>query len=493
MKKLFIVFPILSFLVFSCSKEDFQSNDELAGNASLKCAGSVVRVFPNGTDDTQNLIDAFALAKTRGRNAVVKLMDGTFYLGMIEVKEFTGTLTGCGKEKTIITNLPDLIPDGVIALNKLPALITFIGGDMMVSDLSVKMPEALSWLGTQEMNMLLFSDCAADFMPVKKHIGVNIQNVAVEGILQKDVTVYDGTIHDMPFNSFNGIKFAPDWRLPIGNTLIPRANIDVTVSNCSFSNFSRGAYAYGCQSGNFRFGTGGGNVFTDNSQGLVVNENIGINVKIRNNEFNIPDYFWDGIDINALESFQFEYVHSGNMGFDIQHNHFNIGYANGMGVWDNWRYDHPDNPCWMQMLWKDNTFRALTDGAWIGVAFALKGAVFSDNNNVGDYSGGYMGNFGTYWIPPEDPNFALSVSENCKFLNNHFLMKDLLFFMEWDTQNYLVMGDLTNVTIEDHGINNKVIGKTNPGHGHLKSATNPMDRMERIHDMYSRQHDRNRH
>jgi len=262
----------------------------------------------------------------------------------------------------------------------------------------------------------------------------------------------------------------------------------VNVSKCEFSNFSRGVYAYGCKNGNFRFGTEGGNVFASNSQGLVVNENVGINVKIWNNEFNIPDFYWNGIDINSLESMQFEYVHTGNTEFDIQQNTFNIGYANAMGAWDNWRYDHPDNPSWIIMLWKNNTFTALKDGAWVGVAFAMKDAVFSDNHIVGGYSGGYMGNYGTYWIPPEDPNYAMSVSENCKFLNNHFLMQDFVFVMEWDTQNYLVMGDLTNVTVEDYGVNNKVIGKTNPGHGNLKRAMDPMGRTERARMMYSGQH-----
>jgi hypothetical protein len=296
----------------------------------------------------------------------------------------------------------------------------------------------------------------------------------------------------MPFNLFNGVKFAPDWGLPIGNTLIPRANIDVTASKCDISNFSRGVYAYGCQTGNFRFGTEGGNIFTYNNQGLSINENVGIDARIWNNEFNIPDFCYDGIDVNALESMQFEYVHSGNSNFEIQHNTFNTGNSTGLGVWDNWRYDHPDNPCWIQMLWKDNTFRAVNDGAWMGFTFALKNAIFSDNKIVGDYSGGYMGNFGTYWIPPEDPNFAMSVSENCKFLNNHFLEKDYFIFLEWDTQNYLIMGDLTNVTIEDRGINNRVIGKTNPGKANLKSTSDPMDRMEKMRNMYIGQHDHNR-
>jgi hypothetical protein len=57
------LFPVLAFLVFSCSKEELQNYNELAGNSSLKYVGSVVQVFSNGTDDTRSLTDAFALAK----------------------------------------------------------------------------------------------------------------------------------------------------------------------------------------------------------------------------------------------------------------------------------------------------------------------------------------------------------------------------------------------------------------------------------------------
>jgi hypothetical protein len=380
MKKLFIVFPILAFLVFSCSKEDLQNNDELAGNASLKCAGSVVKVFPNGTDDTQSLIDAFALAKFNCKNAVVKLMPGTFHIGMIEVKEFNGTLSGSGKKNTIIVSLPDISPEGVIALNKVPALITFIGGDVTVSDLSVKMLEAPSWLGTQEMNMLLFSDYSADFIPAIQRIRVNLKNIAVVGLLQKDVMMWDSTFRDFPYPSYDGVKFAPDMLYPSGNVLIPRSNIDATVSGSEFSDFSRGVYVYGCKGGNFNFGIEGGNTVSGNNQGLVIDENLGLQVKIMHNEFNIPPYHWNGIDVNTLESKTFEYLQKELGTYEFRFNVFNTHlYANGIGLWDDWRYEHPDNPVWIKMIWDHNTFNNLEFEAWVGPTFAMKDVVYSNN------------------------------------------------------------------------------------------------------------------
>jgi hypothetical protein len=491
MKKLNFLLTFLVILAISCTKDDLlnteQSTDQLLSNDNLKYSGSVIKVMPNGTDDTQTLVDAFAIAKASCKNAVVKLMPGTFYIGMIEVKEFNGTLTGSGKEGSIITNLPDLSPDAVIIINKLPALITFIGGDVTVSDLTVKLSEGLSWLGTQEMNMLLFSDYSADFMPARKHIQVKLNNIEVIGLLNKDVEIWEGgPVIDYPYNSFHGAKFAPDMQL-LGNTVVPRCNIDADITNSKFSKFSKGVYVWGCKRGNLSLGEKGGNIFIENIQGLVVNENIGVHVKIMNNEFTIPDFYWNGVDLNTGEALYddipLENVQVDIGTYEIRYNIFNVYYSNGMGIMDAWRYVHPENPLWMKMIWDNNTFNALADGAWVGLTFNLKNALFLNNTIVGDASDGLLANYGIYYIDPSDPNYLLSWSEGCRFLNNKFMQKDLLFYMDSDTKDWLVMGDLSNIIVEDHGVNNRFIGKTKPGHTNAKRAMNPMDRMERMQKM----------
>jgi len=482
----------LVVLAFSCSKDDLmktdQDNDRYA-DVQMKGTGPVFEVTDEGDDDTEALLEAFALAQDAGKGAVVKLMPGTFEIGMIEVKEFFGTLTGSGKGTSTITNLPDLLPDEVIAANMLPALITFIGGDVTVSNLSVQLSEGLSWLGTTDMNMLLFSDYSADFMPVKKHIGVNLKNIEVTGLLIPDVEIWPGgPIIDVPYNNFNGVMLAPD-RQPDINP-IPRSNIDVSVSNSSFTNFLRGIYVHGCKSGNLSFGETGGNIFTQNNQGLVVNENIGVNVKILNNEFTIPDYYWEGIDLNTGEAvFGFQQFDDANKHpgiYEIRNNILNIHYSNGMGIMDAWRYVHPENPSWMIMIWDNNTFNALVDGAWMGLTFNLKNALFLNNTIVGDASDGFLANYGIYWIDPSDPNYLLSCSEGCKFLDNKFLQENYSFYLHNDVKNWLVMGDLSNLIIDDQGINNRFIGKTNPGHANTKSTMDRMNRIERLRNMYKK-------
>jgi hypothetical protein len=455
MKKILYFLFFLTILAFSCSKDGMLSSDkgldQLSGNNATKSCRAVIKVNP-GSDDTKALIDAFALAKTYGKNTVVKLMPGTFKIGMIEVKEFNGTLNGSGKGKTIITNLSGLTPDAVIAQNKLPALIAFIGGDVSVSDLSIILSEELPWIDQYEMNMLLFSDYSSDDpMPAKKHIGVNLNNIEVTSIQQ----------YYYPW--FNGVKFAPDM---LGPMPIPRSNIDATVTNSKFSKFTTGLLVSGCKSGNFKFGEGGGNIFTENVGGLWVQENVGVNVKIMKNEFSVPTYAFDGIDLNAYERSIFEYVPSKVGTFEIRDNIFNINNSEssgGFGIYDNWRYDHPENPDWMKMIWDHNTFNTLADGVKVGWIFGLKGAIFSNNKIVGNATGGHFGIYGS-WLGPDDPNYLLVWTENCKFLNNLFLEKNFIIELDQHTKNCLIMGDLRNVTVNDAGVNNKVIRIKNPGH-----------------------------
>jgi len=449
MKKLFYILFFLLSIAFSCSKDDMLKNnqgiDQLSSNAYVKSSGSVIKVYP-GPTDTQALIDAFALAKTYGKNAVIKLMPGKFIIGMIEVREFYGTLTGSGRENTIITNLSDLTPDANIALNKLPALITFIGGDVKVSNLSVMLSEGLPWIGQiYEMDMLLFSDYSVDFMPAKKHISVNLDNIEVTGI-PLSYPLYD---------SFSGVKFAPDMLNPVGNMLIPRSNIDATVTNSKFSKLCPGVLVRGCKSGHFIFGEG--NIFTENIGGLFVQANVGITVKIMGNEFTTLDYSLPGIDLNAAEDGTFEYSTAMVGTYEIRNNIFNIHMSSwGFGLWDNWRYDHPENPDWMKMIWDHNTFNALADGAAMGFIFGLKNAIFSNNKIIGDAQGGYLGIWGS-WYGPSDPPYWIMWTENCKFLNNLFLQKDFVIELKPTTKDCLIVGDLRNVTVNDAGVNNKVI------------------------------------
>jgi hypothetical protein len=481
MKKLNFIFIFLAALAFSCSKDGTlntnPSTDQLSGNSALNVSGPVIKVYP-GSNDTKALTDAFALARTYGKNVVVKLMPGTFTIGMIEIREFNGTFCGSGMGKTIITNSPDVTPDAVIALNKIPALITFIGGDVSVSDMTVEMPEALSWLGNNQMDMLLFSDYSVDFMPTKQHIGVNLNNIEVTGVLN--------------YGNFFGVELSADILNLFTFTALPgsielRSNIDARVNNSKFSNFSWGVVVWGCKSGNISFGTEGGNIFAGNGTGLDVEENMGVNVKVMNNKFICPANCWTGLYFvtgdqwwGGYTNFPLETVKEDLGNYEIRDNIFNIYYNdNGMVLWDAWRYVHPENPSWMKIICDHNTFNDLEDLTLPLFGSNMKDVVISNNKIAGNAPDGGMYIAGLWLSDTSDPNYWLGWSDNCKILNNIFLQKNFIIGLNNDTHNFLIQGDLTNVTVNDNGVNNKVIGLKNPGHGLSKEC---MDRIGRMRD-----------
>lgn len=439
MKKLFCVLSFLSVLVLSCSKDSLlnsdQGTDQLLNNPALKTSGLVITVKPNNTDDTQALIDAFDQAKASGQNAVVKLMPGTFKIGTIEVTEFIGKFAGSGQGKTIITNIWDFpTRDDVFQLGRMPALITFIGGNVEVSDLTVKISE-LNWTVDPQkpvgMPMLLFSDCSNTYFPSGHHIQVKVNNIELIN-------------SDQPGVSFDGILFEPAM---FYQTFSPRSNIDASVTNSKFSktNF----YVWGCKSGSFVFS---GNIISGTGPG--VHENMGVNVKIIKNEF-----YQSILDINAWERGILEYVSSNVGTYEIRDNIFN---ESAFGLWDNWRFDHPENPDWMRMIWDHNTFNIPVEWNLSLHMFGFKDLIFSNNIFAGDGQSGKIKIYGS-WLSPEyeyDKYWGMW-TEGVQFLNNVFQLKNFVIELNPTSINCLIKGNFKNLTILDNGVNNKVVGKTN--------------------------------
>ena len=469
MKKLYFLLFFTAVLAFSCSKDslldDGPGYDRFPDKSACKVKDRVIKVYPG-----DNLATAFENAKALGKGSVVKLMPGVFKIGWTEIREFNGTFTGSGKGVSIITNLPDLDAAELTSLNKIPALITFIGGDVTVSKMSVQLSEGLDWLGTVNMSMLLFSDYTADFVPAKRCINVNLDNIDLTGLLIPDVELWPGGPKvGIPYTNFHGAMLVPDKLSDI--VPITRSNINIIVSNSSFENFDFGLYAHGCGRGNLAFGILGKNTFSGNNCGLRVNENIGVNVKIMNNTFNTPQYYGSCLDLNTGEEAysgtkQFEDIGVNPGTYYVINNTFNVSGWIAIGMMDTWRKVHTDNPTWMKMIIQNNTFN-LSGGGGIIDFYCAKNVLFSNNTIIGDGSmaGFYVENF--WWEPTTEYN----ISEGVKIINNLTSNVSIDFWF-WCANNCLLMGDLRDFVINDFGENNKIIdfNKTNNILGETKKS-----------------------
>lgn len=131
---------------------------ELAGSAvgdsalraEVHCTGNVcqngntITVTPSGGDDTANLQSALDSAAAADHSMNIVLGTGTFVTGPLHVKNLRGALRGAGMGVTVLTNpetpvyvTPVFQRSEPSPSNTWAGVLTFVGGDFSVSDLTI--------------------------------------------------------------------------------------------------------------------------------------------------------------------------------------------------------------------------------------------------------------------------------------------------------------------------------------------------------------------
>ena len=109
--------------------------------------GAIITVLPTGADDTENLQCAFNQGVT-APGSTVQLSSGTYQTGQVAVLGFVGRLRGVGMDSTIIKTLDRPLrvtyvdfflnpPTPENGSNPWPSIFAFVGGDIIISDLSL--------------------------------------------------------------------------------------------------------------------------------------------------------------------------------------------------------------------------------------------------------------------------------------------------------------------------------------------------------------------
>jgi hypothetical protein len=110
--------------------------------------GQTITVLPTGVDDTANLQSAFDTAVAVGPGVKVQLVAGIYYTRQIVVNNFSGSFVGAGADKSVLTNLPNLVvkqpadwfntpPTPATGANPWASLVSFVDGDFVVSDMGM--------------------------------------------------------------------------------------------------------------------------------------------------------------------------------------------------------------------------------------------------------------------------------------------------------------------------------------------------------------------
>ena len=194
-------------------------------------------VLPTGTDDTANLQCAFDHAVTE-RGSTLLLTAGTYHTGQVAVFGFFGTFRGLGTNETIIKTLDRTLqvapenffenpPTPESGSNPWPSIFAFVGGDIVISDLSFYTTEN-SWttgwtwtgLGITVYELAHGFVVVGPVVPGQNYTEANaaLHRVRIEGL------PHDGTL--VGYNLINGIYYEGFFGAPFDQLLPLKGKFD---------------------------------------------------------------------------------------------------------------------------------------------------------------------------------------------------------------------------------------------------------------------------
>ena len=459
-KIIFLIFTCFALLM-GCSNEealDFQQGEI---NQKKAPKSEVFIVEPTGIDDTENLKNAFDDAMAAGPGAVVQLMEGDYFIDLIETREFHGTLKGKGKGKTIISTIADLSVNEFLDQNQGVVLLNFVGGDISVRDLTIHTPPRPLSTGKLDLihGQLGFCAITAQYVAVDEHVNATVDNV--EFITQG--WVLNGLLAESGF-----------WKgIPGG---VPIADIDISVTNSSFSGpywWEYGALIMEIREGNIVVGSkGNGNVFDNCDLGIW--HNVNINATVHSNTFTRKAGWFALQVINGanreelLEDSQtFQSV------CNIEKNTFNVSESAGaMLINDNRRF-LPSYKLPMLVQVKSNKLHTEVNTFTGMGGLNLSGAVIRNNKFTGDAEFGVR--IFSHW--PEG-----LISENGLLLGNNFSNSAYSLttvLLGNGTKNWTIVGGNLGELVWDFGENNIITGfNNNTSEAHL--GQNIVDNLEEM-------------
>jgi hypothetical protein len=438
--------PLLS----ACGKSDLITND-LSGNDLKKASSHCVEivVVPEDGHDTQNLMAAFEEAKSLGPGTTIRLTEGTYTIGMIEVHDFDGVLTGAGQGKTIITNLPDLPCEEYWEANQLPALLTFLGGNTIISSLTFQIsdgePCARGTLQDQMYgdlgSILVMADYSDLFVP---------ENRFFKGVLDK-VDFIAG--NDGGYGTF-GTQGNVAMHVYIGTPIwfpgdyFPLSSGEITMKKCMFKDGLTGPDIWGLDEKSIiRLE---GNILKGGLYNIFIGGCAGVSGWITGN------HFYDGMvfDLNIdagdagyypdlLPAFETNYYISGNI-FE------SLSGVMSLYLTDNYRLKDPDNVAPQRYDVKGNVFNTSEGGMPVTMVNTVNAKIWNNQ-----FSG-----TGTVGVMLTGDEATGTFAESNQLTGNNFLgatYAEATVYLGPVTRNNKVVG-VGSDKVVDEGTGNLIIG-----------------------------------
>ena len=473
MKKLiFLMFGALCLLIASCSKDSgfYPGLDSsLALSRGYPAHGPVVVVPPNkdGDDDgdTDDLMNAINSAEP---GTIIKLTEGTYKVGFLEILGFKGQIAGAGRDKTLIS------PDGQIevipqqaqppaGLNLLPTWWRIIGGDVTISDLTFKTGDGVLISDLDEA----YGKTLASLIVVNNYyeyfekddpqpMNFTIKNVnMVCGKIEPVEDSYLGAGYNVLMPLWMGM---PYWWPPVEGIDLTKGSYNVI--NCYFENGFDGFEFFSL--GEEATGTADRIVTNGCGYGIYCTANFNSRISITNSTFRnsvwydvfIEDNDW-GLVGGDIAYKRCQYLLAGNT-FNVSPGIQSVVFQDGRNI----MYPDFNSEPTLAMI-KNNVFNLKEGSSGISLLNNSDGQVrnnrFTGSGNTGVYVDG--ADIYNIWVNP--PEFiAKGISKDALILGNNFTgltpaTADIV--LGENSMNCTVVGN-GKESIVDNGTGNKIVG-----------------------------------
>jgi hypothetical protein len=452
-------------LLFSCEKPD-QLFDELSGD-DLKNGhkkGAVITVLPNGADDTENLLQAFADAAIVGPGTTIKLVEGEYFANYIEVYDFHGSLIGAGKERTIIKLFDKIDIESQEIENKGTTWWRMIDGDIRISDMSFLVPDGIVttgddlWYGTDLGAIFMFNNYNDEYQHPENSQNVLVENVNFTGGRDNGEGTWGTTD-----NVILPVWIGSDCVWPRSDLEYPLTKGNYVIKDCNFEKSLNAAEGFSL--GEDATMSVSSCKFNGLYAALYFTANYNSKIFIKNNTFSnttsMCDLLIEDIDWGFLSSSVIDPVQ--RCQYSVTGNVFNGSSSiPSIITRDHWVYLGTGERAPMLIEIKNNVFKLVEGGSGISLNNS-QDAVVRNNRFSGSCTSGIAVD-GFTWGAGDIP-FAknvLMLGNNFSYLNSSVAN----IYLGVNSMDCTIVGLKTDGKVVDEGVNNKIVGmqKGKPGH-----------------------------
>lgn len=473
MKKFFPFFIAALCIIASCSKDSGFGpglDPSPALSKGYPAHATVIVVPPNQDgdgDDTDDLLAAFSSAQP---GSVIKLTEGVYHVGYMEILDFCGSLMGAGKDRTILYPITPIdSKTQLVDQNIFNVWWRFLGGNMLISNMTFNttVPEPIQnynedfWWGKDLYAILLFNNYDVNSPVDNDNQKVILRDVNFVGGYDDAGGDPDSYQWRTDHNVIIGVWVGLDYNFPLPDIRYSLTKGEFKVENCSFDHIIAGTEGFGlgeeaamsvssCRFNNCVWQA----YFTANYNAEVALTNnvftgsTGSDVVIEDNDWGVVYGFADIEPLNRCH-------------YTLIGNTFNVSPSSASVIlWDMWLAQNCDDILPMQLKLKGNVFN-MTEGSTGITAINSQDAVINNNRFKGPCLTGIVvegiatDRLGTPLLNPDK-----AYADNALLLGNNFsglgsTQADIILGER--SKNCTVVGSIKDNVI-NNGTGNKVIG-----------------------------------